>query len=193
MGNFITTRRIVQFTGLSGAGKTTLSAIASEQLAKQGYKVAVLDGDELRKTLSADLGFSKTDRLEHLRRLAHLANETDADIVLVAVINPYDATRTYFRETCKARLIWAKCALDILRGRDTKGLYARAFLPDNHPDRLANLTGVNDPYEEPTDADLIIETGTDTLENSAAKLVSYLKPLLDHSRANTVLTQTLRT
>src|SRR5690606_29428606 len=100
-----------QFTGLSGAGKTTLATVASEGLAKAGYRVAVLDGDDLRKTISADLGFSRADRGEHLRRLAVLANETDADFVLIAVINPYQATRDYFREVCGAPLVWAKCAL----------------------------------------------------------------------------------
>ena len=106
-------RSVVQFTGLSGAGKTTLSVIASERLAAQGYSVALLDGDALRKTLSADLGFSKDDRLAHLRRLAHLANETDVDIVLIAVINPYEAGRSYFGKTCDARLVWLKFTLNL--------------------------------------------------------------------------------
>ncbi|MFB2120917.1 adenylyl-sulfate kinase [Parapedobacter sp. 2B3] len=186
-------QHIVQFTGLSGVGKTTLAALASEKLIALGYKVVVLDGDDLRKTLSADLGFSKADRLEHLRRLAHLANETDADVVLLAVINPYRATRAYFSENCGARLVWLRCALDVLRQRDTKGLYARAALPAGHPDRLANLTGVNDPYEEPIDADLVIDTGTDALENSAAQLASYLTSLLNSNPASRLLTETLPT
>jgi len=186
-------RHIIQFTGLSGAGKTTLSAVASDQLAALGYKVVVLEGDEQRKTLSADLGFSKADRLEHLRRLACLANETEADMVLIAVISPYDVARTYFRETSGARLVWLKCALDVLRERDTKALYARAALPPGHPYRLANLTGVNDPYEEPIDADLVIDTGTDTLENSAAKLVTYLTSLLNDTLVKAHFTETLPT
>ncbi|HWK56623.1 MAG TPA: adenylyl-sulfate kinase [Parapedobacter sp.] len=186
-------KNIVQFTGLSGVGKTTLAVLAGDWLAVRGYNVAVLDGDELRKTLSADLGFSKADRLEHLRRLACLANETDADIVLLAVINPYQAGRSYFREICGAHLVWLKCALDVLRERDTKGLYARASLPEGHPDRLTNLTGVSDPYEEPIDADLVIDTGTDTLENSATKLVTYLMSVLDDTLAIRELTETLPT
>lgn len=186
-------RNIIQFTGLSGVGKTTLSVMASERLAAQGYKVAVLDGDELRKTLSADLGFSKADRIEHLRRLANLVNETNADMVLIAVINPYDVARTYFRETCGARLVWVKCALGVLRRRDPKGLYARAFLPENHPDRITNLTGVNDPYEEPTDADLTINTGEDTLENSVVKLVTYLTSLVSENAAKEQYKETLHT
>lgn len=165
---------IVQFTGLSGVGKTTLAFFAARELSAAGYKVAVLDGDDLRKTLSADLGFSRRDRLEHLRRLAWLTNETDADVVLVAVINPYEQSRAYFRSRGCGALVWLRCDLAVLRSRDTKGLYARAFLPPGHPDRLDNLTGVNDPYEEPTDADLIIDTGKETLEEAGEKLVAYL-------------------
>ena len=174
-------KSIVQFTGLSGVGKTTLTSLAGGKLAVAGYKVAVLDGDDLRKTLSADLGFSKDDRLEHLRRLACMANEIEADFVLIAVINPYEAARSYFREICGACLVWVRCELDLLKLRDPKGLYARAALPEGHPDRLANLTGVNDPYEEPLHADLTIDTGADTVESSVAKLETYLASLVNGS------------
>lgn len=168
-------KRVVQFTGLSGVGKTTLATFASERLATLGYRVTVLDGDELRKTISAELGFSKQDRLEHLRRLAHLATEIEGDIVLVAAINPYEQGRAYFREVCDASLVWISSDLEVLRLRDTKGLYARAFLPEGHPQRLANLTGVNDPYEIPRESDLHIDTGKEALKDAGTKLIQYLK------------------
>lgn len=167
-------KRRIQFTGLSGVGKTTLGTLVRDELVASGYSVTVLDGDVLRKTHSADLGFSKADRLEHLRRVAHLANESDADVVLIAVINPYEEGRAYFREISGAALVWLTCELEVLRSRDTKGLYERAFLPENHPNRLANLTGVNDPYERPTDADLVIDTGNYTVEEAVGKLLEYL-------------------
>lgn len=163
-------KNVFQFTGLSGVGKSTLSLAVSEKLRAKGYKVTVLDGDELRKTISADLGFSEIDRLTHLKRVAQLAATVNADIVLIAVINPYEKGRQLFRDYANAKLIWLRCSIEVLRHRDTKGLYQRAFLPDDHPDKLSNLTGINAPFEYPEQADLIIDT--DRLEiHEAAKLI----------------------
>ena len=167
-------RKIFQLTGLSGAGKTTLASGVKERLGEQGYKIEVLDGDEIRKTLSADLGFTRSDRLEHLRRLAGIANTIEADVILIAVINPYAESRSFFRESCNAGLIWNRCNLAVLRQRDTKGLYQKAFLPEDHPAKLRNLTGVNDVFEEPSDADLIIDTDKTGIEESVRQICNYI-------------------
>lgn len=167
-------KRVIQFTGLSGAGKTTLSFAIKQDLTTKGYKVVVLDGDELRKTISIDLGFSEKDRLEHLKRVADLADAISADFVLIAVINPYEVGRQIFKEQCGAKLIWLRCQISILRQRDTKGLYRRAFLPTNDPDRLSNLTGVNAPFEEPIHADLIVDTDQLEVEEASALIVNFI-------------------
>lgn len=167
-------KQIFQFTGLSGVGKSTLSQIVKERLVQEGCKVEILDGDELRKTLSVDLGFSEQDRLEHLRRVAHLATVTKADVVLIAVINPYERGRLLFKEKCNAELIWLKCELEVLKERDTKGLYYRAFLPEDHPDKLSNLTGVNAPFEEPVNVGLTVFTDNQTVGEAATEICCYI-------------------
>ncbi len=167
-------KRVIQFTGLSGAGKTTLSFAIKRDLTTKGYKVVVLDGDELRKTISVDLGFSEKDRLEHLKRVADLADAIVADFVLIAVINPYEIGRQVFRQQCSAKLIWLRCQIAILKSRDTKGLYRRAFLPEGNPDRLSNLTGINAPFEEPIHADLIVDTGQLKVEQASALIVNFI-------------------
>ncbi|MNK23530.1 putative adenylyl-sulfate kinase [compost metagenome] len=167
-------KNVFQFTGLSGVGKSTLSLAVREKLSKKGYKVEILDGDELRKTISADLGFSEIDRLTHLNRVAQLAAKVNADIVLIAVINPYEKGRQLFRECADAKLIWLRCSLQVLKSRDTKGLYQRAFLPDDHPDKLRNLTGVNAPFEYPEQADLIIDTDRLEIDQAAELIVQHI-------------------
>ncbi|MGV3546918.1 MAG: adenylyl-sulfate kinase [Pedobacter sp.] len=167
-------KNVFQFTGLSGVGKSTLSLAVKEKLVAKGYMVEILDGDELRKTISADLGFSEEDRLAHLKRVAQLAATVNADIVLIAVINPYEKGRQLFRDCANAKLIWLRCNLEVLRHRDTKGLYQRAFLPDGHPDKVPNLTGVNAPFEYPEQADLIIDTDQLEIHEAAKLIIQYI-------------------
>jgi len=166
--------RIFQFTGLSGAGKSTLSSIIREELQSRGYRVILLDGDEIRKTLSVDLGFSREDRLEQSRRVARLAQQSRADFIFIATINPYEEGRKYLKENCAAHLIWLKCDMNTLKKRDPKGLYKRASLPDGHPQKLANLTGINDPFEPPAAPDLTLDTSQETSDTSARKLLEYI-------------------
>ena len=168
---------LIQLTGLSGAGKTTLAQKVSEELAIIGLSSVVLDGDVYRKTLCKDLGFSYADRIENIRRLGALAYSytLKGDIAIISAINPFEVGRRELQELYGAKTIWIDCALDILQERDTKGLYKRASLPDGHPEKLDNLTGVNDKYEEPRDADLRISTHLETVEQSAQRIVSYLK------------------
>ena len=164
-------------TGLSGAGKTTLSYNTKNELQKLKYKVEIIDGDEYRQNLCKDLGFSKADRLENISRLGFVGGllAKHGVIVLLAAINPYEEARRGLLERSGAvKTVWIDCDLATLRERDTKGLYRRAFLPANDPEKLDNLTGVNDVFEVPQNADLIIKTDAETEAESSAKLLRFI-------------------
>jgi len=167
---------ILQLTGLPGAGKTTLSQIVKEKLQQQGKSVEVLDGDVLRKTVNRDLGFSKMDRQENIRRLGALAHSfiSQKQIVIIAAINPFEETRKELEREFGAKTVWINCPLETLIKRDPKGLYKRAMLPANHPDKIFNLTGIDDVYEEPLMADLIIDTEKNSIESSSSLLLQFI-------------------
>ncbi|WP_316840698.1 adenylyl-sulfate kinase [Pedobacter gandavensis] len=165
---------LVQFCGLSGAGKTTLAVALASKMEAEGLNVLVMDGDQYRQSLCKDLGFSKADRLENVRRIKEEALKLipDYDLILMALINPYEEGRGSVAGP--AELIWIKCGLPTLNKRDTKGLYFKAYLPDGHPDKIYNLTGVNDVFEIPQQAGLIIETDVLSLAESLDCLYSFL-------------------
>jgi adenylylsulfate kinase len=167
---------ILQFTGLSGAGKTTLAQAIQQLLQQQQIEVVIIDGDVYRNTLCKDLGFSKADRCENIRRLGKVAYEaaTAANVVIIAAINPYQAIRKELEAQYQAQTVWIQCHIDVLAQRDTKGLYKRAALPDGHPQKINNLTGVNDAYEPPTDAPLVINTASEQPGVSAEKLLRFI-------------------
>lgn len=164
-------------TGLSGAGKTTVSYNVKRELERRGFKTEVIDGDEYRATLSKDLGFSREDRVENIRRLAFVGKKLSHHgvIVILSAINPYDEVRGEVKANLPAaKTVWLDCDLETLKKRDTKGLYRRASLPDGHPEKLHNLSGVNDPFEVPTDADLILKTDKETEADSSEKLLHFI-------------------
>lgn len=168
---------VVQMTGLSGAGKSSIARAAQQQLRDAGFLVEILDGDEYRKNLCPDLGFSPADRQENIRRLGFVAGvlARNGVIALIAAINPYESARQALRDAYPNVLtVWVDCALDVLQQRDTKGLYERAALPDGHPEKVYNLTGVNDPFEQPQHPDLVLNTHEETLEQSTRRLLSFL-------------------
>jgi adenylylsulfate kinase len=168
---------ILQFCGLSGSGKTTLSNAISIKLKELGYRVEIIDGDEYRKVLCSDLGFSKEDRNTNIRRLAFVASKLSAHkiISIICAINPYEHIRSEIATTYpNVKTIYIACELETLIERDTKGLYKRAFLPDEHPDKLGNLSGVNDPFEEPEKPDLILYTSKETIEQSVNRLTEFV-------------------
>jgi adenylylsulfate kinase len=174
---------LIQLTGLSGAGKSTIAVQTKHQLVNLGYNVEIIDGDEYRKSLCKDLGFSKEDRCENIRRLGFVGLKLVQFnvIVLIAAINPYEAVRTELKKTSNVvKTVWVNCDMDTLRRRDTKGLYYRAFLPDHHEQKIHNLSGVNDPFEPPQDVDLIIHTNESTEEESTDKLLNFILSNIKH-------------
>ena len=168
---------LIQLTGLSGSGKSTISAGVNKMLVNDGYRVEVIDGDVYRKKLCRDLGFSKKDRNENIRRLGFVANllARNEVIVIVAAINPYEEIRQEISDYgSHVKTVWINCDLDTLIKRDSKELYKKALLPDGHPDKINNLTGINDPFEIPGNTDLIINTDVETEKESIQKLYDFI-------------------
>lgn len=172
---------IIQLTGLSGAGKTTLATKIRSGLEAAQVTVAIVDGDVYRKTICKDLGFSQADRQENIRRLGAAAAELakNHDVVIIAAISPFEAVREELKKKYGAVVVWIKCPVDVLTIRDTKGLYKKALLPEGHPDKLYNLTGVNDIYEEPSAPELVIDTSIESIETAATKLEDFISKLRD--------------
>lgn len=168
---------ILQFCGLSGSGKTTLSYAILERLITFGYKTEVIDGDEYRKVLCPDLGFSRDDRNTNVRRLGFVASRLSKHgvIAIICAINPYEDVREEISANYPdVYTIYISCDLETLKQRDTKGLYRRAQLPNCHPEKLNNLTGVNDPFETPSNPDLILYTSQETVGESADRLMNFI-------------------
>ena len=167
----------IQMTGMSGAGKTTLAMALSKRLNKRGFKVEVIDGDEYRKNLCKDLGFSKEDRNENIRRLSFVGKVLGRNgvVCLMSAINPYDSVRQEIKESNKeSKLVYVKCDIDTLKGRDPKGLYKKALLPDGHPEKIYNFTGISDPFENPKSADLVLDTSVSTVQESLDQLEDFV-------------------
>jgi adenylylsulfate kinase len=162
------------FTGLSGAGKTTISKLVEEELLARGSKLEILDGDVVRENLSKGLGFSKEDRDTNIRRIAFVADllSRNGVPVITAAISPYRDIRQEARELMGDRFIevYVKASVEACAERDVKGLYAKAFAGE-----IKEFTGVSDPYEEPLDAEVVLETESEAPEESAAKLIALLE------------------
>lgn len=167
---------LIQFTGLSGSGKTTLAENVRSLLLQNGYKVAVVDGDVYRKTICKDLGFSKEDRCENVRRIFNVGRDfVDAKtIVLMSVINPYENLRNEIRAYHFVRTVFLDCSLHNLIQRDPKGLYKKAMLPDHDPNKIKNFTGISDVFETPANTDLILKTDSETISFSTNKLYHFI-------------------
>ena len=162
--------QIVWFTGLSGAGKTTLCRAVAHELTQRGYKNQILDGDEMRRTLCADLGYSEADRTENIRRIAHAAGVVahSGAIALVAAISPLRAMRQAARQAAPLFCeVFVDAPLATCEARDVKGLYKQA-----RAGHIANFTGIDAPYEAPLDPDVICRTSVETVEESTAKVLN---------------------
>lgn len=166
----------VWFTGLSGAGKTTIAQAVYDNLLQKGLRVELLDGDVVRKQLSKDLGFSKADRDENIRRLgfiAHLLNRNGI-IVLVSAISPYRAVRSEVRRAIGNFLeVYVNAPLDVCERRDPKGLYCKA-----RSGQLPNFTGISDPYEPPLIPDVECRTDSESVSESVAGVMKAIESRL---------------
>ncbi len=166
------------FTGLSGSGKTTIAHLVGPELDRRGAVVEYLDGDTVRTHLSKGLGFSKEDRDTHIERVGWVASRLtrQGGAVIAAAISPYDETRRKARELVEAYgtfvEIYVKASVEECARRDVKGLYEKAFAGE-----IKEFTGVDDPYEEPGDAELVLDTEQHDPEESAALVVAKLEEL----------------
>lgn len=161
------------FTGLSGAGKTTISKSVAEKLRLDGYKLEVLDGDIVRQNLTKGLGFSKEDRDENIRRIGFVANllTRNGVIVIVSAISPYRAIREEVRDRIGDFIeVYVNAPLEVCEARDVKGLYRRA-----RSGEIKNFTGIDDPYEPPTNPDIECRTDQEELAESVEKVLGKLQ------------------
>ena len=162
------------FTGLSGAGKSTIATIVVDELRARGHNVELLDGDEVRENLSKGLGFSKEDRDTNIRRIAFVADllSKHGTPVITAAISPYKEIRDEARQLMDGRFVecFIATSLEDCEARDTKGLYAKA-----RSGEIKEFTGVSDPYEEPENPEIRVETHEETPEQSARQIIEYLE------------------
>jgi len=166
---------VVWLTGLSGSGKTTIGRLLQTQLRELGYRVELLDGDEVRKQLSPDLGFTKNDRETHARRVVYLSRllAKNGIVTLVSLIAPYRSFREYARKEIVDYVeVYVKTPLEICIERDPKGLYKKALKGE-----ITDMTGIQDPYEEPLNPEVLAETDRNTVEESSEKILQKLKEL----------------
>jgi adenylylsulfate kinase len=164
----------VWFTGLSGAGQSTLSQALVPELRARGLTVELLDGDEVRTNLSKGLGFSREDRDINIRRIGYVARLLSRNGVaaITAAISPYREVRDEVRRAHEADFIevYVRCPIEELTRRDVKGLYAKALRGE-----IANFTGVSDPYEEPLQPDVLIDSSTDSISEGLERILALLE------------------
>jgi adenylylsulfate kinase len=164
---------ILWFTGLSGSGKSTLANHLAPILRARGLKVEVLDGDEVRENLSKGLTFSKEDRDTNIRRIGFVADllARNGVCAITAAISPYRAVRDEIRARSRAPFIEVHVAapLEIAEARDPKGLYKKA-----RAGQIPLFTGVSDPYEEPKKPEIVVHTGSESIEESASRILAHL-------------------
>jgi len=162
------------FTGLSGAGKTTITNLLVKELHDRGSKIEVLDGDIVRENLSKGLGFSKDDRDINIRRIAFVADLLSRNDVpvITAAISPYREIRDEARELMQRRFVevYVKASVEACEERDVKGLYAKA-----RSGEIKEFTGVSDPYEAPENPEITVETESQSPEESATQIIGYLE------------------
>lgn len=160
------------FTGLSGAGKSTIATLVSQELLARHVAVEVLDGDDVRTNLCKGLGFSKEDRDTNIKRIGYVAGllSRHGVIAITAAISPYRQTRDDVRRSIANFLeVYVRCPIEVCMARDVKGLYEKALAG-----KIRHFTGIDDPYEEPLHPDLVIDTHLENPDESAAKVLALL-------------------
>jgi adenylylsulfate kinase len=166
---------VIWFTGLSGSGKSTLAHSVEEELHKLGCRTFVLDGDNVRHGLSSNLSFSDDDRKENIRRIGEAAKLImEAGVIAItAFISPFKKDRNLVRQLLPQGdfiEIYCNASLEACESRDVKGLYKRARAGE-----IKNYTGIDSPYEKPDNPELIIDTESESLEDSVIKVIDFLK------------------
>jgi len=163
------------FTGLPCSGKSSVANAVAKELRQRGLKAERLDADIIRKHLWKELGYSKEDRDENIRRATFLAKllTKNGIIVLTSFISPYRELRDYARREIGDFVeIYVKCPVEVCIQRDTRGMYKKALAGE-----IPNFTGVSDPYEEPLNPELVIESDNESLEESVTKVIAKIKEL----------------
>jgi adenylylsulfate kinase len=165
---------IIWLTGLSGSGKSTIAHELENQLFAKGCHTYVLDGDNIRHGLNGDLGFSPDDRVENIRRIGEVAKlMVDAGlIVITAFISPYRSDRQIARDLMPEGEfieVYVNCSLGECESRDPKGMYKKARAGE-----ISNFTGIDAPYEEPANCELVVDTEKNDLEGSVTEILNYL-------------------
>ncbi|MCA9936273.1 MAG: adenylyl-sulfate kinase [Anaerolineales bacterium] len=165
---------VLWFTGLSGSGKSTIAKKLEQRLFADGVHTTYLDGDNLRHGLNGDLGFSSADRQENIRRASELAKLSFAhgNVTLACFISPFTADRRFARGLVpdgRFLEIYVKCDLDVVKRRDTKGFYAKAIAGE-----IADFTGISSPYEEPENAELVVETDIQSVDEIVEQILAAL-------------------
>ncbi|HEY2202114.1 MAG TPA: adenylyl-sulfate kinase, partial [Solirubrobacteraceae bacterium] len=175
----------VWFTGLPGAGKSTIATAVEERLVAAGRPAFLLDGDNLRHGLNGDLGFDEAARTENVRRTAHVARllAESGTIALVSLVSPYAADREaasalHAADDLHFIEVFVDASLEVCEQRDPKGLYARARAGE-----LAGLTGIDAPYEAPSQPDVVVRSGDDTVERAVEQVMQALAGRLLHPPA----------
>ncbi len=167
---------VVWFTGLPGSGKTTIAKGVMEELRKRGYRVELLDGDWVRKTINPDAGFTREERNRHLYRVAWIARllARNGVIVLCSFVSPYRDTRAKIREIVEEEVpfieAFVKCSLEEVIRRDPKGLYKRALRGE-----IKHMTGIDDPYEEPLNPEITVDSEHNSIEENVKTVIKYLE------------------
>jgi adenylyl-sulfate kinase len=165
----------VWFTGLPSSGKSTLAKVLRDEIEKKNRHVEILDGDEVRLRLSKGLGFSKEDRDENIRRISYVAKIITrcGAVALTCAISPYKSIRQEARQEIQDFVeVFVDCELEQCIKRDLKGLYKKALSGE-----IKNFTGISDPYEKPDNPEIIVNTSSETIEQSLKKIVSGLTKL----------------
>jgi len=165
---------VIWLTGLPAAGKTTIARNLEKELSKRCLRVELLDGDDLRKSLSPELGFSRHDRELHAMRVTYVSRllHRNGIIAIVALISPYSSIRQHARENIGKDFVevWVKASVETCRRRDPKGIYKKA-----DEGKLCHLTGVQDPYEPPLNPELILDTENEELNECTEKVMTLLR------------------
>ncbi|MDP6049177.1 MAG: adenylyl-sulfate kinase [Candidatus Bathyarchaeota archaeon] len=165
----------VWFTGLPCSGKTTVADVVAERLKERGYKVERLDGDIVRQGLTSDLGFTKQDRDENIKRVTFVAKllTRNGVAVLATFVSPYRARRIKTREEIGEFIeVYTRTPVEVCIERDVKGMYKKALQGE-----ISNFTGVDDPYEEPEDPELVLDTSKESIEESVENVLKRLTQL----------------